>query len=1146
MKKEKKESIPMEKKHIAGVWDQIDGIHDTIIEASAGTGKTFALQQIVLKLVQEGKVVKSPKEILLVTFTEKAAGELRDRIRTILSEHDLLPPDFDEMTISTIHSFCQKLLSEYAFENGVPMSRSVVGSDDDLKRKAVLTSLHSEAFKKECGEHFTEWMDQAGYDSAERLISYVQSQMKSPIDLQKYLDDEFQNLRDATEQNENPWKWLLGNAEFESEDTPVYRMLVTFSTHYPEILQIGSQPYRDALSLTGFDWKIRYKMETGRFKQFERNLPAFVNFWNAFRRSASCFLRDPLLKLAKAEFHRLKEASGTMTFDDLVRQASDVIEHEPEDSTLLKKIRERYPVAMVDEFQDTDLQQWTIFKNLFSHQNNPNGFLLVVGDPKQAIYSFRGADIGTYLKARNEITDGFKDARKTLTETYRSTRPLVACFNDLFSTPDWFGDMAVEGNKITYENVSYPKGGNLKYDSIIKDWTGRGALTLLEALPDWIQPGKRGGFGNKTNCLPHFVRNAIFEIERLRSLTPAFEYETAGEPPPRTTFRYGDFCFLVRANSEASMIRQELIRYGIPFCQYKEAGLYNSPEAESILAMFDFLAEPNRIGRLAAVLQTPFYGVSLTRVEDALETIGQEFYQQIDRWEALVRSCNWNRLFDSLMNDTLIAHPMLYDYEFDRRWAAMRQILDTLLTNLGRSAVQITEFSNLLRQWRDDDRRAGEGVALRQLESEEDRVQIMTMHACKGLQFPVVFLPYGFSPMEEDGNELRRLIYVSITRARHKVYLPWSRKTNEQGIGSKGSALRGGFLGNAICSYFKKQPPRQNQDQSKDPWNELFQSVVVDYQGEELSSEVRTGADRLEDLVVPVQIPEITFPQRDHLHWDSFSSLNRHGHEAPILLEDETENDEITDESSEAAKPVGTLLPRSALSGTVFHEVMEALCKGGTDGAVGFEVGREPLEDVLREGSSLRELVAQKMRANALFNQERENDSTERTLARMAWVALNTEIRIGEKRIFLKNIPPEDRRAEVGFVLSERAVYGNYLYMRDGTFNGSIDLLFRPDGVDGPVYILDWKTNFLQEGYGEESVREAMESAGYLLQFQLYSLAAGEWLGKEKLGGVAYLFVRGGEHGNKSGTYTEEVKPGYFHYCFDEVLKVVKGTVKHD
>ena len=137
------------------VCNRIDYDKDAIIEASAGTGKTYTLQSIVLKLLLEG-TIDSVKNLLLVTYTEKAAGELKDKIRTVLEEAGCLPLDFDEVTICTIHSFCRSLLTEYAFENRVPMQTEVCGSDADMIHQAVLKALHSEEYRNQQGSDFVE------------------------------------------------------------------------------------------------------------------------------------------------------------------------------------------------------------------------------------------------------------------------------------------------------------------------------------------------------------------------------------------------------------------------------------------------------------------------------------------------------------------------------------------------------------------------------------------------------------------------------------------------------------------------------------------------------------------------------------------------------------------------------------------------------------------------------------------------------------------------------------------------------------------------------------------------------------------------------------------------------------------------------
>ena len=188
----------------------------------------------------------------------------------------------------------------------------------------------------------------------------------------------------------------------------------------------------------------------------------------------------------------------------------------------------------------------------------------------------------------------------------------------------------------------------------------------------------------------------------------------------------------------------------------------------------------------------------------------------------------------------------------------------------------------------------------------------------------------------------------------------------------------------------------------------------------------------------------------------------------------------------------------------------------------------------------LMDLVRRTMRRNSLGNQEGEGDSTERTLARMVWRALNTGIEIGGRKICLKDIPFKDRLAEVEFVMDEESVLGADTprfggAVRDGAFNGKIDLLVR---IGGTVYVIDWKTNSLAD-YGAPSVEAAMEAAGYPLQFKLYSLAVARWLGREALAGVAYLFVRGGEHGEASGVYARAMDDAMFADCRQSVLAVI-------
>ena len=1117
------------------VWNRLNYSRDGIIEASAGTGKTYTLQSIVLKLLHD-KVVDSVKNILLVTFTEKAAGELRDRIRKILVEADCLPDDFDEVNICTIHSFCRELLTEYAFENGVPMKTDVGGSDDELIHRAVRTSLLASEWEGDC---FLQAMSEAGFDSVEKLILLVKKQFdKKPLEVPQ--------------------------------------------------------------------------SKSGKITKTVR------------KAQAQASLVKPLVDFAKKEFMRLKAESSKMTFDDMVAEASRVIGEQDDDSELLKSIRRKYRIALVDEFQDTDAKQWNIFRKIFSSAVNTvedaapkpkQGFLLVVGDPKQAIYSFRGADVGMYLAAKEHVTDSSKGgpSLQSLDTTFRSSPDLVKAFNAMFRQGGgWFEGMSSDNGSIEYENdVNPPPDSTEKFHGF-KPCEGFGpAVTLLESLPKQLDnPSSAGaGYGNKSLCLPVFIHNAATEMKRLRGLTPAYRTVDAKTNESQDhQFAYRDMCVLVRGKGEAATVKRILAEHGIPYAYYKEQGLYDSEEAESVLALFDYLADSGRRGRLEAVLLTPICDVPLAQLAARLDSRDAEFSRTTDRWKELAAKREWGKLFESVLNDTCLAYPVVGDFEYDRRMSAIRQIFDKLLAQCGASARSISEFADELRSWRKNDQAAEENGMLRQRESEADCVQIMTMHVSKGLEFKVVFIAYGFGAMasqaEKDEKpaamqEERRLLYVALTRAEYKLYLPWSKwvvhrrlsknkkgeitsDIEEIGIGSVGSALliqsdeanNKGFLAKGILAYYGRGENTTPAEAAAEK-TEAEKAAAMKAAAKKAADEVKggyspeslgqTSASNGVGAVNGVSVAITEYEEPGYLghlklQWDSYSSIGHHSSATKMVLDKENREDEnpMDGQNPQQDKRIETLLPRGATSGDVFHEIMETLCgNDDTDDAPGFvSIGRGTL-DKLQDGFGAEEetpfvqLVRRIMRKHSIGNREKNGDSTERTLARMVWHALNTPITVGAKTFVLKDIDAGNRRAEMEFVIDEKSLLGDALpklagHERDGLFNGKIDLLVRPDGVNDPVFVIDWKTNSL-DSFDDAKVAEAMVAAGYDLQYKLYSLAVRQWLGEGKLGGIAYLFVRGGEVSNgQSGVYAKPVSAQFFDDCLASVKEALPNGRKNE
>lgn len=1173
------------------VCNKIDYEKDAIIEASAGTGKTYTLQSIVLKLLVEKKI-ESVKNLLLVTYTEKAAGELKDRIRSVLEEADCLPPDFDEVTICTIHSFCRELLTEYAFENRVPMEVEIGGSDNDLIHRAVRTSLQGGDFTAHYGKSYDAYMKAAGLMSTDDLVAQAESLLEEhvrigrPPEAPQRLDDgvktsflsivemlcpsgDYCSLRDTLGLADLP----INKTDFKcfEQDFDDFLEAIGGLASHDEKNFIASLVVIIAIRSRGAN-RLNPRLSKPYSCRLAEHIPALGKLLEAVDGTAgmlsSQMLAD-LAFLAWPEFMCLKEEVSALTFDDLVNRAHDVIVAESklgEESVLLKSIRHKYRIALVDEFQDTDKAQWDIFRCIFSYEVNKTedgpepkqGSLLVVGDPKQAIYSFRGADIATYLEAKRVITGGDDKKALSLGTTYRSSPALVKAFNGIFGKKigndhSWFEDMKEGEGSISYKDVE-DAAKSARFNGIGHHSEFGEPVELMESLPKEPKApeSSNSGYGNKKRCLPEFLRNVTREIKRLVALNPA--YTTAnkdtGEKEPHT-FSYRDMCILVRGHADADKAREILTEAKIPFSIYKEQGIYASAEAEALLALFDFLSVPSRRGRLEALLLTPLFGYRPKQIEARLKQEDHDFASRMAVWQELVAKKKWCKFFECIMNDTLLAHPSKDDSDFDRRWSATRQILDKLLEQVGRKAQTIDEFADALRAWRHDDNRADEDGALRRKESEADCVQIMTMHVSKGLEYPVVFIAWGFGELaynaeseEKAIREEKRLLYVALTRAEHKLYLPWSKwaqhkrrkcarngdlvdEWDETGIGSVGSGLlipnAGhvtdatknpdlGFLARGIRAYFGSDDAAKVAVMNVSERLRKFESMPKNASKQDALTEV--GA-----VVPEIKVYELDAKAlaRQKIDNDSYSSVHRKVREATVPDENFGKDDENHSEvASQNREP--TLLPRNNISGDVFHEIMEVLCNNDdSDGkALGFCTvgGLEP--DDLVQNQDLMELIGKVMRKHQLPSQKgAKNETSEHVLARMAWRALSVPIDIGGKTIVLKDIDASNRRAELEFVVNRALMLGDEPPrdsdpQRDSAFNGKIDLLIRPDGLKGPIYIIDWKTNSLPD-YGSETMKRSMTASDYHLQYRFYSQAVRYWLRGTKLGGVAYMFVRAGE-----------------------------------
>lgn len=1151
------------------VWEKIEYDQDAIVEASAGTGKTYALEHVVQHLVETIGV--DIRKLLLVTFTEKAAGELKERIRDMLTKTPTLRAEhalkhLDEATICTIHSFCQELLREYPFESGLQMETEVVSSDEEVVDKAVRTVLTGSEFAMQEGEAFPQRMNALkGNKDVESLccacVKNVQAIVRSGKSPAEWRDSElvrrFEGYRavigeivkeiKSSNGGRAPGAEVLDAVHFTSRQSRnraqfgrLPTLLGELSAVRCDLADVKADGARllEELKALGLSFALydedgeKILSETGVEVKLEKAFPLYKKLKTAATEAVKTFdatILDALDAMAHAEYLRLRKRSSSITFDDMVLETSRVVKDAVFDAgnaakqAFLQKIRSRYRIALVDEFQDTDDKQWAIFDSLFSSRvnrlegaNPVQGCLIVVGDPKQAIYRFRGADIDTYLRAKKEILERTNRTEpRKLGTMYRSTAEMVKAFNAIFkNTADnsagWFKDMASNGLPIEYDEVKFP---TQDAPAGVKDFSyppRERAVELLETIPEDTTDAK------PNVCLPLFLENMAAEMKCL--------HESAfwmGRKDPKDRMNWSAMCVLAKSHADCTAAQKVLRAKGIPCRQYKEAGLFDSEESESVLALFDYLSMPRSSGNLAALLLTPLFEVPLAEVEKKLEAGTGEVEALCDKWRSYIAGCEWVKFFESVMNETALGRPHPGDADHLRHRSGVRQIFDQLLERHGR-ARELSVLTDALRHWRRDDGDAGEEGSVRNKESESDAVQIMTMHASKGLEFNAVFVPYGYREMvanqtpKEDKPaeimEVKRLLYVALTRAKYKLYLPWSKRMTDDSF-AEGSAL-GSVLGAGIRKLYAEQYKR-------DP-NDCVQGVDAVPRKTETGT---TGNGCVESAAIPRECPELP-PSRGmkgwRFKWDSFSSMNHHAARKEEVIVDGAKT--VDDEAQDETEKPESLVPKGATSGTVFHEVMEILCNNDSQkGEVDFSVGREDFAAVVAESdetkSPLLEIVRRRMHANGLINRAGRTDgeSTAVSIARMAWNALRTELCVDGDTFKLCEVLHKDRKAEVNFVLDEGEVVGDGS-LREGALNGSIDLIVRRP--DKRYCIIDWKTNTL-ESYDTESVKTAMDEAGYHLQYKLYSYAAEKWLGGSVVKGATYLFVRGGEFepDNPSGVF---------------------------
>ena len=1145
-------------------------IGERLIEASAGTGKTFTIAALYLRLLLGlGGEAAYPRaisveELLVVTFTEAATEELRGRIRSnihelriacLRGESDnplysallaeiadkddaaktllLAERQMDEAAVFTIHGFCQRMLSLNAFESGMLFEQQLIEDESRLRYQAC-----ADFWRRHCYP-LTRDIAAVIHDvwkgprdllkSLDRWLQGEAPQLKSPPAPNETLAERHQQIIARIDSLKQQWREQVGEIEGVLENSGLDRRKFNRGNQGKWMEKVNAWAQEETLSYQLPDALEKFAQSFLLERTKAGGEPPVHPLFSAVESllASSLTLTDLVLARAMVEIRdavaREKRRRGELGFDDMLSRLDEALRGDSGE-TLASAIRQRFPVAMIDEFQDTDPQQYRIFRRIWRRQ--PETALLLIGDPKQAIYAFRGADIFTYMKARGDVA-----AHYTLDTNWRSSPGMVGSVNRLFSLSD---------NPFMFHEIPFlpvkaaAKNKGLRFTVDAAD---------VPAMNVWLMPGDTVGSGDYQTFMAQLcatqIRDWLSAGQRGRALL--WRGETS------RPVQASDITVLVRNRLEAAQVREALQTLGIPSVYLSNRdSVFETLEAQELLWLLQAVLAPERENTLRSALATSMFGLTaldienLNQDEQAWDALVEEFseYRQIWRQRGVMP------MLRALMTARHIAENLLATCGGERRLTDILHISELL-----QEAASQLESEHALVRWLAQHIAEPDSNAASQqmrLESDKHLVQIVTIHKSKGLEYPLVWLPFiarfrkqdqafyhdreTFAAVLDLGQdeaslelaeaerlaEDLRLLYVALTRAVWHCSLGVaplsSRKSGNSDfhLSALGRLLQAGEAMDAAG----------------------LAARLADFCHGDIALQRPGELD-----LTPWQAPAATIPRlsarelqrriADDWRVTSYSGLQQHGFSGgqdllPRLDVDAAGVGEVVEEPQLTPHQ----FPRGAAPGTFLHSLFEEL----------------DFTQPVPEG-----WMAEKLQLSG-FDAQWAPVLTD-------WLGGVLKTRLPGPDIALNQLAARDKQVEMAFYLpiaqlltAERldALIRQYdplsadtppLDFRQvrGMLKGFIDLVFRHEGR---YYLLDYKSNWLgedREAYTRPAMEQAMLAHRYDLQYQLYSLALHRYL-RHRLadydydrhfGGVIYLFLRGmdGQEGGQGIFTTRPVRP---------------------
>jgi exodeoxyribonuclease V beta subunit len=1070
----------------------------TLLEASAGTGKTFAIAALVARLVAEGV---PPEQLLVVTFTRMATGELRERVRDRL--------------VTAEAGLSRALAGVAPSPEDRVLGLLADGSDDEVavRRRRLADAL-------------------AGFDAATIATTHGFCQdALAGLGVAGDVDRDITFVEDLSDLVEEVVDDLYVR-RFHRDASPLFGR--------GEALLIGRAAIDHPLAL---------------LEPVSRRPGDEDQAWAMRRR---------LAQAVRGEVEARKRRLGVVTYDDLLTRLRDTLADEGQGAAACAKLRERYRVALVDEFQDTDPIQWDIVRLAFGEGD---ATLILIGDPKQAVYSFRGADVYAYLGAAASAS-----TKATLATNWRSEQGLIDALDALF-----------DGAQLGHEGIVHRpvRAADANRERRLVDAPAGSPLRFrILHRGDSLVPLTPKEFASKPAAEAVIADDLAADIVRLLSSPAALVAGDRAEP-----VRPRHVAVLVRTHKLAAIVAAALERVGVPAVINGAGSVFATPAADEWLRLLEALERPVSTTRVRSAALTSFLGWTAEQTAAADERTWDELHEKVHGWADLLRTSGVAALLDSVWAMESVPGRVLTRVGGERRLTDLRhvgQLLDVAATEQQLGVSSLTgwlrhRIANANRDSADDDR------ALR-LDSDAEAVQVLTIHRSKGLEFPVVYHPFAWQPgyidkdeppayhddqnqdawtidvggkyapdlarhrqlrdHEQRGEDLR-LLYVALTRTMFQATVWWAG-TAQARDSALGRLLFARGDDGSVAAAGTHTP---GDDEAVQRFEQLADRVPGRIAVERV--QVRTVTRLPDEPPRPVELDAASFDRTLDTSWRraSYSGIVARSRELPVASEPEVE---IRDDELVPTAGAGVAVPSDDAEERLRAEpVLLAGMPGGAD--VGDLIHRV-FESTDFTAADLDDELAVRL-AEQRRRRDVEIGETDAAIAGLAGV-IETPLGPSIDELRLRDLARSERLDELVFelplvggdqptgtlALSDVAsllekhlpeddplvAYADRL--RDpllrwdlrGYLNGILDLVLR---VGGRYALVDYKSNWLgAEGedlsawhYRPTALAEAMQRAHYPLQALLYLVALHRYLrgrlpdydADRHLAGVFYLFLRG-------------------------------------